>query len=63
MARTKGSKNKDVSIRPATSTLTTDERLMLIANLIVDRIMHDKDNGNVILKKARSNLYAKQFNT
>lgn len=62
MARTKGSKNKDLSIRPETCKLTTEERLQLVANLIVDRIMHDKDD-EIILRKVRSALYAKQLNT
>gem|GEM_PF-1079309 len=62
MARTKGSKNKDLNIRPETSTLTTEARLQLVANLIVDRIMHDKDD-EIILKKVRGSLNAKQLDT
>ena len=57
MARTKGSKNKDLNIRPETSTLTIEARLQLVANLIVDRIMHDKDD-EIILKKVRGSLNA-----
>jgi hypothetical protein len=36
MARTKGSKNKQPHIAPRTLSLATEERIQLIANLIVD---------------------------
>lgn len=49
MARTKGSKDKNPMVRPPTSTLTCEERLQLVANLIVDRIMYDEQNGRKLL--------------
>jgi hypothetical protein len=53
MARTKGSKNKDEMVRPATSELSTDQRVQLVANLIIDRIMYEEANGHQLLKEAR----------
>lgn len=52
MARTKGSQNKKQSPPPTTVTLTTEERLTYLANLIVDRIMLDQPTGS-LLQKAR----------
>lgn len=51
MARTKSSENKTTMVRPPTSTLTTEERMQLVANLIVDRIMYDEQNGRKLLKQ------------
>jgi len=54
MARTKGSKNKKIqSGRIKTSTLTSTERLHLLTNLIIDRIIHDQNHGAVLLTKIR----------
>jgi len=50
MARTKGSKNKNQDIRPQTSDLTTEQRLQLVANLIIDRIAYDQEHSNEFLK-------------
>lgn len=45
------SKNKTRDIkRPPTSNLTLEERLKVIANLIVDRIIEDQQNGTLRLK-------------
>lgn len=43
--------NKDKAIKQ-TSTLnpTLEERLKIIANLIIDRIIEDQQNGNLHLK-------------
>ena len=38
MARTKGSKNKQLPVTPETLDLATEERIQLIAGLIVDTI-------------------------
>ena len=43
MARTKGTRNKNTSL-PDAFSLKTDERILLLANLIVDRIMADQSN-------------------
>lgn len=50
MARLKGSKNKNSSDTPLYSTLPTEERLIVLANLIVDRIMEDQTSGGTLLK-------------
>lgn len=40
--------NKNIkSPRPATSNLTLEQRLEVIANLIVDRIIEDQLNGSL----------------
>jgi len=48
MARTVGSKNQNLIVRPPTSKLDTDERMHLVANLIVDRIKDDQQSGQPI---------------
>lgn len=54
MARTKGSKNKEIqSSRIITSTLTPAERLQLLTNIIIDRIIHDQNHGAALLTKIR----------
>jgi|HubBroStandDraft_2_1064218.scaffolds.fasta_scaffold2580993_1 hypothetical protein len=50
MAQIKGSKDKNLLVRPLTSELTTEERMQLVANLIADRIMYDEQNGRKLLK-------------
>lgn len=42
-------KTRDIK-RPPTSTLTTEERLKVIANLIVDRIIEDQQNGTLRMR-------------
>jgi hypothetical protein len=50
MARHKGSKNKNSSALPAYTELPTKERIEVIANLVVDKIFEDLQNGRKILK-------------
>jgi hypothetical protein len=50
MARLKGSTNKNISVQPATISLSTEERLVFLANIIVDRIMDDQLSGQKLLK-------------
>lgn len=42
-------KTKDIK-RPPTSNLTLEERLQVIANLIVDRIIEDQQSGALHFK-------------
>jgi hypothetical protein len=51
MARTKGSKNKNSSALPQYSALSTEQRVTVLANLIVDRIVEDQNNDCTLLKK------------
>jgi hypothetical protein len=51
MGRTKGSLNKGIAPIPDTISLTTEERLQFLANLIVDRIIEDQSDSKRILKK------------
>lgn len=59
MGRTKGVQNKQTSL-PHYSSLSTEERLKFIANLIVDRIEVDQQGGKAILKILEGKRYAKQ---
>ena len=54
MGRLKGIKNKNSHARTLTSTLSTDERIRLLSNLIIDKILEDQKNGRVLLKKINS---------
>lgn len=62
MSRTKGSLNKQESIQIDELTLSSDERIRLLARIIVDRIEADKRNGEILLRtierprNARSDL-------
>lgn len=51
MARPKGSRNKNSSALPQYVDLTTEERITLLANLIVDKIIDDQNNGQMIQKR------------
>lgn len=57
MARLKGSKNKNSSDMPLYSTLPTEERLIVLANLIVDCILEDQTNGGTLLKRLTGQDY------
>ncbi len=51
MGRLKGSTNKTSISRVIASTLSPSERVQFIANLIIDRIIKDQNNGKPLLKK------------
>lgn len=51
MARPKGSKNKNSSALPQYTALSTDERLEVLANLIVDKILEDQTSGRKLLSE------------
>ena len=51
MGRLKGSTNKTSTSRIIASTLSPSERVQFIANLIIDRIIKDQNNGKPLLKK------------
>lgn len=48
-AKRKKYETKDIK-RPPTSSLSLEERLQVIANLIVDRIIEDQQNGTLRFK-------------
>lgn len=51
MSRPKNSRNKK-TLRPViASHITTEERIKFLANLIIDRIIEDQNNGKVLYKK------------
>ena len=51
MSRPKGSKNRNSSAPPEYTTLSVEERLVVIANLIVDRIVEDQQHGSPLLEQ------------
>jgi hypothetical protein len=51
MARTKGSKNKNSAEMPMYTSLPTEEKLFVLANLIVDRIVEDQRTGGKLLRQ------------
>lgn len=51
MARTKGSKNKNSSASPDYALLSTEARIEVLANLIVDKIYEDLRGKKTILKQ------------
>ncbi len=48
MARLRGSKNKNSKV--VTSSLSSQERIRLLANLIIDRMLEDQKSGQKLLK-------------
>ena len=57
MGRLKGSKNKTSELRPITSSLSSQERINLIANLIIEKIKEDQNNGCPLLKRLTQSAY------
>lgn len=55
MARTVGSKNKKPTIVPHTVALSTEEKIMFLATLIVERINEDLAEGRHLLKRIEGN--------
>jgi hypothetical protein len=51
MSRPKGSKNRNSSAPSTYVALPTEQRIIVIANLIVDRIMEDQGQGGPLLKQ------------
>jgi len=49
MSRSQGTVNKELAV-PDTVRLTTEERVELLANLIVDRIVEDAASDQMLLK-------------
>jgi len=45
MGRLKNSKNINSSLAPATLSMTTEQRILFLANLIIDRIIDDQNKG------------------
>ena len=51
MGRLKGSKNKNSGEVPVYSKMPTEERVFVIANLIIDRIIEDQTNDQRLLRQ------------
>jgi hypothetical protein len=51
MGRIKGIKNNSSLTPIVTSSLTPQERIQFLANLIIDRILEDQNNGQQLRKK------------
>jgi hypothetical protein len=63
MARLKGSKNKNSSALPEYSLLTSEQRIEVLANLIVDRILEDQNSGEKLLSKIVGKDYVRVSST
>ena len=50
MAKLKGSKNKNSSGIPNYIELSTTDRIYVLANLIIDQIIVDQQNGKKLLR-------------
>ena len=55
MARPKGSRNKNSSALPDYATLSTEDRIVVLANLVVDKIYEDLQGDKSILKQLLGN--------
>ncbi len=53
MARTKGSKNKQTTALSEFVYMPSEERLKLIANLVIDRVIEDQKGDKHIERKLR----------
>jgi PII-like signaling protein len=51
MARLRGSKNKNSGEVPVYMAMSTQERVLVLANMIVDRVMEDQATGGAVLKR------------
>jgi hypothetical protein len=51
MARIKGSKNKNSAEVPMYTSLPTEEKLFVLANLIIDRIIEDQQTGGKLFRQ------------
>ena len=58
MARSKGIKNKVTVVLPDVCTLTPKERLELLANLMIDRILTDQSTGQKLYENIKRQDYA-----
>ena len=54
MGRLRGSKNKNSSTKVIASSMTSKERISILANLIIDKIIADQKNGYPLLNKLNS---------
>lgn len=54
MGRVKGSKNKIIEIDPLNTTMSLEERIAFLADLIAQRIMSDQDDDAVHSSKVES---------
>jgi hypothetical protein len=63
MGRIVGAINKSESSLPHYATLPTAERIIFLANLIVDRIISDQNDGKKLEKEAKRRNYGKPIQT
>ena len=59
MGRTKGAQNKN-SVTPSFLDLSPEDRLNLLANLIIDKVFEDQENGQILLKKIEGESHVHQ---
>ena len=61
MSRPIKSTSKQSLAIPDTVSLTSEQRIEFLANLIVDRIIEDKANGETLLKRIRGDHETRQL--
>lgn len=59
MARPKGTKNKVSVTLPEVCNLSSSERIELLANLMIDRILDDQSHGQKLYRNLKRQGYAK----
>ena len=59
VARLKGSKNKNSDEEVITSSLTPDERIKMLANLLIDRMIEDQKDGHRLLRSLMKGYHGK----
>lgn len=60
MSRPKGSKNKPKPAVVETFSFTTEQRIKLVANLVVEKILDDQRNGRNFLRNMGKENASKQ---
>ena len=61
MGRCKGTGNKQVAMLSPHSLLEPEERVSLLASIIVDGILEDQRDGSRVLKRLEAQRYARRI--
>ena len=61
MARTIGSKNQQTATLPTTCNLEVQQRLELLAKIIVDRLMENDSDTKLLISEIETQVYGKSI--
>lgn len=53
MSRPKGSKNRYVKNLPPSALLSSNDRIIFLANIIIDRLKRDQVLGRMVVERSR----------